>query len=62
MVDRLRQPKGGIDFENALDWFAFKELYFRQYFSEAEKEAVIREYANIKQGVTSPSVISRRGF
>ncbi|XP_071714943.1 uncharacterized protein [Rutidosis leptorrhynchoides] len=32
----LRQAKGGIEFEDSLDW--------------AEKEAVIREYANIKQG------------
>ncbi|XP_071700181.1 uncharacterized protein [Rutidosis leptorrhynchoides] len=46
----LRQAKGGIDFEDSLDWVDFKELFFRQYFSEAEKEAVIREYANIKQG------------
>ncbi|XP_071739589.1 uncharacterized protein [Rutidosis leptorrhynchoides] len=46
----LRQAKGGIDFEDSLDWVDFKELLFRQYFSEAEKEAVIREYANIKQG------------
>ncbi|XP_071718850.1 uncharacterized protein [Rutidosis leptorrhynchoides] len=46
----LRQAKGGIDFEDSLDWVDFKELFFRQYFSEVEKEAVIREYANIKQG------------
>ncbi|XP_071718933.1 uncharacterized protein [Rutidosis leptorrhynchoides] len=46
----LRQAKGGIDFEDSLDWVDFKELFFRQYFSEAEKEAVIREYTNIKQG------------
>ncbi|XP_071687300.1 uncharacterized protein [Rutidosis leptorrhynchoides] len=46
----LRQEKGGIEFENSLYWVDFKELFFRQYFSEAEKEAVIREYANIKQG------------
>ncbi|XP_071688298.1 uncharacterized protein [Rutidosis leptorrhynchoides] len=46
----LRQAKGGIDFEDSLDWADFKELFFRQYFSEAEKEVVIREYANIKQG------------
>ncbi|XP_071729295.1 uncharacterized protein [Rutidosis leptorrhynchoides] len=46
----LRQAKGGIDFEDSLDWVDFKELFFRQYFSEVEKEVVIREYANIKQG------------
>ncbi|XP_071688789.1 uncharacterized protein [Rutidosis leptorrhynchoides] len=46
----LRQAKGGINFEDSLDWVDFKELFFRQYFSEVEKEAVIREYANIKQG------------
>ncbi|XP_071740383.1 uncharacterized protein [Rutidosis leptorrhynchoides] len=46
----LRQAKGGIEFEDSLDWVDFMELFFRQYFSEAEKEAVIREYANIKQG------------
>ncbi|XP_071687821.1 uncharacterized protein [Rutidosis leptorrhynchoides] len=46
----LRQVKGGIDFEDSLDWINFKELFFRQYFYEVEKEAVIREYANIKQG------------
>ncbi|XP_071729070.1 uncharacterized protein [Rutidosis leptorrhynchoides] len=45
----LRQAKGGIEFEDSLDWVDFKELFFHQYFSEAEKEAVIREYANIKQ-------------
>ncbi|XP_071695126.1 uncharacterized protein [Rutidosis leptorrhynchoides] len=35
---------------DAQHWVNFKELFFRQYFSEAENEAVIREYANIKQG------------
>ena len=44
----IKQAKGNA-YVDALSWFGFREAFYQQYFSAAEKNAFVREYATIRQ-------------
>lgn len=45
----IKQAKGGDAFVNALSWNEFRQEFYQQYFSIADREAYVREYSNIHQ-------------
>ena len=45
----LKLAKGGEEFVGTLAWADFTDIFYQQYFSDAEKEAFVREYATIQQ-------------
>ncbi|XP_021993830.1 uncharacterized protein LOC110890515 [Helianthus annuus] len=50
-----KQVKGGDDFDANLSWVDFRNIFYDKYFSTADKEAYIREYAVIRQGSDEPA-------
>ncbi|XP_035844033.1 uncharacterized protein LOC118490479 [Helianthus annuus] len=50
-----KQVKGGDDFDANLSWVDFRNIFYDKYFSTADKEAYIREYAIIRQGSDEPA-------
>ncbi|KAM0049060.1 putative retrotransposon gag domain-containing protein [Helianthus debilis subsp. tardiflorus] len=50
-----KQVKGGDDFDANLSWVNFRTIFYDKYFSTADKEAYIREYAVIRQGSDKPA-------
>ncbi|XP_071726842.1 uncharacterized protein [Rutidosis leptorrhynchoides] len=45
----IKHAKGGDAFVNALSWNEFRQEFYQQYFSRADREAYVREYDNIRQ-------------
>ncbi|XP_074377580.1 uncharacterized protein LOC141719097 [Apium graveolens] len=39
----------GVQYVEALEWQGFKEVFYEQYFSNADREAYLREFHSIAQ-------------
>ncbi|XP_076929221.1 uncharacterized protein LOC143593489 [Bidens hawaiensis] len=50
-----KQVKGGDVYAANLSWAEFRNIFYDKYFSTADKEAYIREYAVIRQGNDEPA-------
>ncbi|XP_024989304.1 uncharacterized protein LOC112523863 [Cynara cardunculus var. scolymus] len=46
--DAIKQAKGN-EYVDALSWMGSREVFYQQYFSAADKNTFVREYATIRQ-------------
>ncbi|KAJ0907149.1 putative retrotransposon gag domain-containing protein [Helianthus annuus] len=51
----FKQAKGGDIYAATLPWADFCTIFYEKYFSTADREAYIREYAVIRQGNDEPA-------
>ncbi|KAK1431932.1 hypothetical protein QVD17_08738 [Tagetes erecta] len=50
-----KQIKGGETYAASLSWADFRTIFYDKFFSTADREAYIREYAVIRQGNDEPA-------
>lgn len=51
----LKMAEGGESYAATLPWVDFCRIFYEKYFSTADRETYVREYAVIRQGNDKPA-------